>query len=499
MGVISIDRTTTTTTTSSNAEKNNTFRHNNILAYTQYFQFDLAITLMIMKISVNALIALGLIRSITGFATQPSLASKRQRISHPLFSSAVAQEDGITIGDTKGAALYIKDVSISRGSNTILSNVNFRVERNQRWGIVGPNGSGKSTLLGALTGTVRMDEGAALVAPKIDVGYLRQTAVSGSIKTVFEEAASEMKEINEAKDRMAEAEAAITAGDTSDALLDKLDKATAAFANAGGWNQEQTVANVLTGLGFQNEDMERLCNEFSGGWQMRIGLARLLLSEPSLLLLDEPSNHLDSSARDWLGKYLKNFDGSLVLVSHDVSLLETSVNNIAEISGGTVLAYVSCSYSKYLTEKEFRAKAAMAEYERNLAEAAKLQAYVDKWGASATKASSAQSRVKMIEKMKKEGKLTPPAAGVVEKRSKPSLELAKPPKSMGDTLLSLENADIGHAGEEALLKNANFELRRGMKLILRGPNGAGKSTLMTALRGTLPLIAGKRNENEKLR
>jgi ATP-binding cassette subfamily F protein 3 len=459
-----------------------------------------------MKISLSALIALGLISSCQGFAPQnpvvPLLSTQQKRVPRPLFSSStrtVEQSDGTTIGDTKGAALFIKDVSISRGSNTILSNVNFRVERNQRWGIVGPNGAGKSTLLGALTGTVRMDEGVALVAPKIDVGYLRQTSVSGSIRTVFEESASEMKEINEAKARMEEAEGAISAGDTSDAMLKKLDKATNDFSNAGGWNQEQTVANILTGLGFQNEDMSRLCSEFSGGWQMRIGLARLLLSKPTLLLLDEPSNHLDSSARDWLGKYLQNFDGSLVLVSHDISLLETSVNNIAEISGGTVLTYVSCSYSRYLDEKEFRAKAAIAEYERNLEEAAKLQAYVDKWGASATKAASAQSRVKMLEKMKKEGKLTPPAAGVVEKRGKPSLELAKPPKSMGDTLLSLEGANIGHAGEEALLENVNFELRRGMKLILRGQNGSGKSTLMTALRGNLPLMAGQRTENEKLR
>jgi len=457
-----------------------------------------------MKISVSALIALGLISSCQGFVPQNSvvtLFSTQQRVPRPLFSSAstVAQDSGTTIGDTKGAALYIKDVSISRGSNRILSNVNFRVERNQRWGIVGPNGAGKSTLLGALTGTVRMDDGVALVAPKIDVGYLRQTAVSGSSKTVFEEAASEMKEINEAKARMEDAEVAISAGDTSDAMLEKLDKATNDFSNAGGWNQEQTVANILTGLGFVNEDMERLCSEFSGGWQMRIGLARLLLSKPTLLLLDEPSNHLDSSARDWLGKYLQNFDGSLVLVSHDISLLEKSVNNIAEINGGTVLTYVSCSYSRYLDEKEFRAKAAMAEYERNLDEAERLQAYVDKWGASATKAASAQSRVKMLEKMKKEGKLTPPAAGIVEKRQKPSLELAKPPKSMGDTLLSLEGANIGHAGEEPLLQNVDFELTRGMKLILRGQNGSGKSTLMTALRGILPLMAGQRKENEKLR
>ena len=272
-----------------------------------------------MKISLSAaLIALGLISSCQGFAPQnpvvPLLLTQQKRVPRPLFSSStrtVEQSDGTTIGDTKGAALFIKDVSISRGSNTILSNVNFRVERNQRWGIVGPNGAGKSTLLGALTGTVRMDEGVALVAPKIDVGYLRQTSVSGSIRTVFEESASEMKEINEAKARMEEAEGAISAGDTSDAMLEKLDKATNDFSNAGGWNQEQTVANILTGLGFQNEDMSRLCSEFSGGWQMRIGLARLLLSKPTLLLLDEPSNHLDSSARDWLGKYLQNFDGSL--------------------------------------------------------------------------------------------------------------------------------------------------------------------------------------------
>jgi len=210
--------------------------------------------------------------------------------------------------------------------------------------------------------------------------------------------------------------------------LERLDEAGTDFATAGGWTQDQTVATVLKGLGFLTEDLDRLCSEFSGGWQMRIGLARLLLSAPNLLLLDEPSNHLDSSARDWLGKYLNSFDGSLVLVSHDISLLEASVNNIAEISGGTVLTYPSCSYDRYLEEKEFRAKSAIAEYERNLAVAAELQAYVDKWGASATKASSAQSRVKMIEKMKAEGKLTPPAAGVVEKRAKPSLVLPKPPK-----------------------------------------------------------------------
>eukprot|EP00557_Chaetoceros_sp_GSL56_P004276 CAMPEP_0176493338 /NCGR_PEP_ID=MMETSP0200_2-20121128/9497_1 /TAXON_ID=947934 /ORGANISM="Chaetoceros sp., Strain GSL56" /LENGTH=749 /DNA_ID=CAMNT_0017890997 /DNA_START=39 /DNA_END=2288 /DNA_ORIENTATION=+ len=437
------------------------------------------------------------------YASYDKQVTKSPRFRQPsnLFSTAInKQQEGIVVGDAKGAVLYIEDVCVSRGSNRIISNVNLRVERGQRWGIVGPNGVGKSTLLGALTGTVRMDEGVALVAPKVDVGYLRQTAVAGSTKTVFEEASSEMKKIQEAKARMEEAEKAIIEGDTSDEMLLKLDEATTDFAAAGGWNQEQTVGNVLKGLGFKPEDMDRLCSEFSGGWQMRIGLARLLLSNPSLLLLDEPSNHLDSSARDWLGKYLKNFDGSLVLVSHDTSLLEASVNNIAEITGGTLLTYVGCSYQKYLEEKEFRAKAAMAEYERNLAEAAKLQSFVDRWGASATKAASAQSRVKMIEKMKKEGKLDAPPAAVVEKRWKPTLVLPPPTKSMGDVLLELKGAAIGHSDEQQLLlQNVDFELRRGMKVILRGPNGAGKSTLMAALRGTLPLLKGERKENEKLR
>ena len=163
------------------------------------------------------------------------------------------------------------------------------------------------------------------------------------------------------------------------------------------------------------------------------------------------SNHLDSSARDWLATYLSNYDGSMMLVSHDLNLLEKGVNSIAEVAGGTVLRYVSCSYSKYLEEKEFRAKSAQAEYERNMAEAARLQAYVDKWGASATKAASAQSRVKMLEKMKKEGKLTPPPVAVVETKFRPELVLPPPPKAIGEDLLVLKNADIGYEDGVPLL------------------------------------------------
>lgn len=161
-------------------------------------------------------------------------------------------------------------------------------------------------------------------------------------------------------------------------------------------------------------------------------------------------------------------------MSHDVTLLSKSVNSIAEISGKTLIQYVSCNYDKYLAEKEFRAKTAIAEYERNLKEAARLQEFVDKFGASATKASSAQSRVKMIERMRIEGKLDPPAMSLTERRWKPKFNLPEPPKGIGETLLSLESALVGYGEDDIVLKNVDLQVNRGMKLCIRGKNGAGE-------------------------
>uniref|UniRef100_A0A7S1UPJ2 ABC transporter domain-containing protein n=1 Tax=Grammatophora oceanica TaxID=210454 RepID=A0A7S1UPJ2_9STRA len=441
-----------------------------------------------------------------------AVSSRHNRFSQqhhaPLFAATLkttpVQEEktGTTVGDTRGAALRLEDVAISRGATPLLKNIQWSVQPKERWGIVGPNGAGKSTLLGAITGTVRMDEGKALVGSKVRVGYLKQSAVSGSTKTVAEESMSEMTAIENAKERLRIVSEKLEAGDYEEATLEEFSDAQEEFEQVGGYEQEQLVDTVLKGLGFEPEDSGRLCADFSGGWQMRIALARLLLSQPSLLLLDEPSNHLDSSARDWLGKYIAGYDGAVVLVSHDIGLLDAGVNSIAEINGNTLIEYRGCAYSKYLEEKEFRATSAQAEYERNLEEAARLQAFVDKFGASATKAASAQSRVKMLEKMKREGKLDPPPVAVISKGRDPELVLPPPPKPIGEDLLKVENAVIGYdPNEEPLLKNIDLAIPRGMKLLLRGPNGAGKSTLLKALRGNLPhmLFDGTRTENEKLR
>lgn len=431
-----------------------------------------------------------------------SLVDTRNRNTRGSPPTDEPEQYGTIVGDTKGAALRLEDVAISRGATPLLQNINWSVQPNERWGIVGVNGAGKSTLLGAITGTVRMDSGQAFVHSNVRVGYLRQSAVSGSTKTVAEEARSEMTLVEDARARLEETTKIVEDGDYSDEALEALAVAQETFEALGGYEQEQLVDTVLKGLGFEPDDSDRLCSDFSGGWQMRIALARLLLSKPSLLLLDEPSNHLDSSARDWLGKYIANYDGSVVLVSHDVSLMDASVNSIAEIMGNTLIEYRSCSYEKYKAEKEFRALSAQAEYERNMEEAARLQAFVDKFGASATKAKSAQSRVKMLEKMKREGKLDPPPLAIVANIREPELVLPPPPKPNGEKLLVMKHAAIGYdPNEEPLLRNINLEITRGMKLLLRGPNGAGKSTLLKALRGNVPSMVqrGERIENDRLR
>ena len=274
-----------------------------------------------------------------------------------------------------------------------------------------------------------------------------------------------MTEIQKAREAMERAR------ETSD--LPALERATARFEAVGGYQQEQKVANVLKGLGFSSFD--KRCDELSGGWQMRVAFARLLLSDPSLSLIDEPSNHIDGAAKKWLAKYLADYrgEGSMVLVTHDVDLLE-SMDHIAEVvaGAGKLQIYKSCSYQQYLDLKAQRAKDAVIQYEKNKEKAAKLQAFVDRFGASATKASAAQSRVKQIERMKKEGLLDAPAADLVMRRFKPTLKLPDPPKAIGDSLLSLKGATVGY-GDKKLVSGVNLDIMRGMKLLIRGPNGAG--------------------------
>lgn len=393
-------------------------------------------------------------------------------------------------GDARGAALLLEGVTVYRGPAEILRNIDWRVEPRTKWALVGANGAGKSTLLKALVGEVD-SRGKIVIGNKEQVGYLQQTAVAGSNGTVFEEASSGMRELNTAKQAMEKSQ---EVGD-----LQALERATTRFELIDGYKQEQKVASVLKGLGFTNFEMR--CHELSGGWQMRVAFARLLLSEPTLCLMDEPSNHLDAAAKKWLAKYLATYDGdgAMILVTHDVDLLK-SMDHIAEVvpGAGSLQIYKSCNYNQYLDLKEQRAAAAISQYERSTEKAAKLQAFVDRFGASATKASAAQSRVKMLEKMKRDGLLNAPADDIIAQRFKPSLILPDPPRAIGEKLISLQKAGVGYDGE-VLVSDVNIDIMKGMKLLIRGPNGAGKSTVMHSLRGSISLIDGDRSTNPDLR
>ena len=443
--------------------------------------------------SPNQRLSLSRTFALSATARPPKTPSAPETIVDPSLPHSPAWEEHQRNGDARGAALLVENLSVIRGSagsssSTILQNVSWRIEPRTKWALVGTNGSGKSTLLKAIVNEIDYQEGSINIASKAKIGYLQQTAVAGSKRTIYEEAASGMNDLNDAREAM---EKAMERGD-----LDALDRATTRFEALGGYKQEERIANVLSGLGFQDFDIR--CDELSGGWQMRVAFARLLLSEPTLCLMDEPSNHLDAAAKKWLAKYLAEYqgEGAMVLVTHDVELLQ-SMDHIAEISAGRIQVYKSCTYDEFLRQKEERASAAVTQYEKNMEKAAKLQAFVDRFGASATKASAAQSRVKQIDRMKKEGLLDTPGEAVIAQRFKPSLKLCYPAKSVGDVLLSLEDASIGY-GDRELIKNVNIDITKGMRMLIRGRNGAGKSTLLHSLRGTLPLFSGMRKENPSL-
>eukprot|EP00667_Euglena_gracilis_P003096 EG_transcript_3104 len=402
-------------------------------------------------------------------------------------------------GETLGAAVVLEEAAIAIGGNQLLEDVELKILPRDRWGIVGPNGTGKSTLLKAITGQdpVKVAAGKVTIHRSFRVGYLEQKGVSGSTRSVRDEVASRMDRYQETKQRLEELEMAITEADHTDeqrmtALLNAFGEAQAEFLAAGGYDVDAKVAKVLKGLGFLEADFDRGCDTFSGGWQMRIALARLLLSEPEILILDEPTNHLDAAAKKWIATYLSQYEGTVLIVSHDENLLRVATTSIAEVRNKRLDIYRSRSYDQWLVEREEREQRLLAEFEKQQEEIAHLQSFVDRFGASANRASQAQSRVKMIEKLKKDA-IAPPM-GV--QSYKPKLHLPPPPPC-NVKQLELRGAAFGW-GDVPIVQRATVLIEKGDRIVVRGPNGAGKSTLLRALSGELPLKAGQRLEGAGL-
>eukprot|EP00466_Bigelowiella_natans_P019138 jgi/Bigna1/57178/fgenesh1_pm.5_\ len=372
-----------------------------------------------------------------------------------------------------------EDLLVGVGDSDLVKDVDLKILPGYRYGIVGQNGVGKSTFLKILTGDLLPVHGSIFVDAKASVGYLKQTAVSGSQLSVEDEVKSQMHKLNAAKKELQQAELDSQA-DPSERNLLALEAAQEGFQNTGGYTVESRVSKVLSGLGFKPKDFSRKCSEFSGGWQMRIALARTLLSDPSLLLLDEPTNHLDSSAKNWLSGYLSAYEGTLMIVSHDENLLDRACNRILEIQSQKLDEY-RCGLRQFRKERELRIQQQKAAYERQQEEIQKLEGFIEKFGAKATKASAAESRKKQLSKM---DRIEAPTG----KRKKPILKIPPPPPN--DVYVAhLENATFGW-NSEPLIKEGDWRIEKGERWVILGENGAGKSTLMAAMRGSLPLKSG---------
>ncbi len=374
--------------------------------------------------------------------------------------------------------LQLEHITKSFGSRTLFSDVTFKLEEHDRLALVGPNGAGKTTLLNIITGHEDADSGRVLFAKGAKVGYLEQEAIEMGDNPIFEEVLSAQHEIMRQEQKVRSLE--LSLGDNpSEQQLSAYGRARDVYESMGGYELESRVRAVLFGLGFGEEDMERHTTDFSGGWQMRIALAKLLTRNPEVLLLDEPTNHLDLESVRWLEGFLRSYSGSVIVVSHDRAFLDNMVDRVAEIDLGHVQLYKG-NYSAYLQQREERIQLLCEQAAKQAEEIAHMEAFIERFRYKATKAKQVQDRVRKLEKM--ERIQVPP-----EKKSV-HFNFQQPPRT-GDLVVEVKDLHKSF-GEKVIYDGLDLSLYRGDKVALVGPNGAGKSTLLKMIAGVLTPDSG---------
>jgi ATP-binding cassette subfamily F protein 3 len=370
------------------------------------------------------------------------------------------------------------------GHKLLFENVDWLITPQDRIGLVGANGTGKSTVMKILAGLETLDYGSITIAKGISAGYLPQDGLTLAGQTVFAECMSVFDELRAMEQEMegltrSMAELSHESPEYSQ-VADRYHRLEHEFQTRDGYAIEARVGTVLTGLGFRKEDWTRLTDEFSGGWQMRLALAKLLLQQPNLLLLDEPTNHLDLEARNWLEEYLDAYPYAFVLISHDRYFLDVTVKKTVEIWNKQVFFYTG-NYDKYLAEKTQRREQLEAAYRNQRERIEQLEAFISRFRYQATKAKQVQSRIKELEKMER----------VEIPLEEKTIHFSFPqPKPSGRIVAEFKNVAKSY-GPKEVFRNVNFMIERGDRVALVGVNGAGKSTLIKLLAGTEPLSAGE--------
>ncbi|HET6351682.1 MAG TPA: ABC-F family ATP-binding cassette domain-containing protein [Coriobacteriia bacterium] len=381
--------------------------------------------------------------------------------------------------------LSVDNVTKSFGDRVLFSGVCLRVGARDRIALVGPNGAGKTTLLEIIAGRDDGDEGGVSFAKDVVVGYLEQEAIEMSGRTVLAEALTAAEHVTSMQHRLhlLEEEVAAAVGEEQDRLLAEYGRLQERFEHLGGYTVESEARAVLFGLGFREKDLARDANEFSGGWLMRLALAKLLLTRPDVLLLDEPTNHLDLESVTWLEGFLKAYDGAILMVSHDRAFINGLVDRVAEIENRRLTLYVG-NYAAYEKQRELNIEQLKTKRAAQEKEIAHMQVFVDRFRYKDTKAKAAQDRIRRIEKIKAE------LVEIPEERHTVRFRFPQPART-GDLVMALEGVRKAY-GDLVVYDGLDFSLYRGDKIALVGPNGAGKSTLLRMLAGELAADAGER-------
>ena len=376
------------------------------------------------------------------------------------------------------------------GHKLLFENADWLITPRDRIGLVGGNGTGKSTLMKVLAGMDTFDYGGLVIAKGTSAGYLPQDGLTLSGRSVFAECMSVFDDLRAMETELESlthsmAELDHTSAEYS-AVADRYHRVEHEFRTRDGYSIEAEVGRVLMGLGFGKDDWPRLTDEFSGGWQMRLALAKLLLQQPNLLLLDEPTNHLDLEARNWLEEYLQNYPNAFVLISHDRYFLDVTVNKIAEIWNKRFWFYTG-NYDKFLSQKTQRNEQLQAAYRNQRDRIEQLEVFINRFRYQATKAKQVQSRIKELEKIERIE--IPP--------EEKTIHFSFPqPKPSGRIVAEFEGVAKTYPGknggaDKEVFRNVDFMIERGDRIALVGVNGAGKSTLIKLLAGTEQVTRGE--------